>query len=58
MKDRIIDAISACGFTSAIILFAYWIIDQGSDFDLGSPSGWWWFSCLLLGVFTSELSKY
>lgn len=57
MKNKIISGLRAVCFTSASILFIYWLGDLSPNFPIkGSPSGWWWFWCLLGGIFLSELN--
>lgn len=55
---RFLSAVSAVSFTAAIVLFAYWVISTIDSPITGSPSGWWWFGCLLIGVFCSEIKEY
>ncbi|WP_181899567.1 hypothetical protein [Flagellimonas nanhaiensis] len=56
--ERVLTAISTTSFVSALVLFIYWMLDNSSVDVSGSPSGWWWFGFLLLGVFTHELNDY
>ena len=57
MKEKLTGAISAVAWVAAIILFGYWLIDLKSVNISGSPSGWWWFGCTLVGTFTAELNS-
>ena len=54
--EKLLNAISGTSWAATIILFSYWMIDFLIPDELNSPSGWWWFGCALVAVFTSELN--
>lgn len=57
--NKFISALAPVFWVAIIVLFFYWIISiSPTDFPIkGSPSGWWWFSCLLGAVFFSSLEE-
>ena len=48
-------ALSITSLVSFVVLVLYWTVDMITPENLSSPSGWWWFGCLLIGIFCEEL---
>lgn len=56
MRNKIISALVPTLFMASFILIIYWASCIPNDSKIsGSPSGWWWFGCLLGAVFFAEL---
>jgi len=46
------------GFIAAFsILFVFWILFKFGFIVTASPSGWWWFGCLIVGIFFGDLEE-
>lgn len=56
MINKILRGVSTISFIAFIVLLIYWIVGFQSS-NVISPSGWWWFSCLLIGAFTAEIQE-
>lgn len=58
MRNNLFESIGVTSFIAAAMLLLYWVGDKAPDVPLqGSPSGWWWFGLILLGVFFANLEN-
>ena len=54
--EKLLKGLTAALWVATFVLFSYWMLDLIDPKISGSPSGWWWFGCLLIGVFTAEIN--